>query len=132
MQVLFNSRDSEASEAREFAVRRVQFVMRRLTWLVPRATVQLSDINGPRGGVDKRCQIALRTDGKGTVVVTAIARDWRSALDAALARASRLLVRLCHRDRAPRRPVQRTLANGRSSGRSSPIQPQANATARPI
>lgn len=113
MQVLFNSRDGKAEEVRELAVHRVQFVMRRLTWLVPRATVQLSDINGPRGGVDKRCQLALRTDGKGTVVVTAIARDWRSALDGALARASRLLIRLCRRDRGPRRPGQRTLSIGR-------------------
>lgn len=97
MQVLFSSRDSEASDLRDLAVHRMRFVMRRLTWLVPRATVQLSDVNGPRGGVDKRCQVALRTDGRGTVVVTAIARDWRSALDGALSRASSLLLRLCRR-----------------------------------
>ncbi|MBU1357437.1 MAG: HPF/RaiA family ribosome-associated protein [Gammaproteobacteria bacterium] len=97
MQVLFNSRDGEANELRDFTMARVRFAMRRLTWLVPRATVQLSDVNGPRGGVDKRCQIVLRTDGSGTVVVTAMARDWRSALDAALSRAGRLLLRVCRR-----------------------------------
>ena len=109
MQVLFSSRDSDANDLRDLAVRRVRFVMRRLTWLVPRATVQLSDVNGPRGGVDKRCQVALRTDGRGTVVVTAMARDWRSALDGALSRASRLLLRLCRRGHGLRERGQRAI-----------------------
>lgn len=104
MQVLFSSRDDEANEYRDLAVRRVRFVMRRLNWLVPRAIVQLSDVNGPRGGVDKRCQIHLRTGGRGTVVVTAMARDWRTALDSALSLATRLLLRLWRRGRGPREP----------------------------
>ena len=110
MQVLFSSRDCEANEYRDLALRRVRFVMRRLTWLVPRATVQLSDVNGPRGGVDKRCQIHLRTDGRGTVVVTAMARDWRTALDSALSRATRLLLRLWRRGRGPCEPGRRVVA----------------------
>jgi ribosome-associated translation inhibitor RaiA len=109
MQVLFSSRDSDANELRDQVVRRVRFVMRRLTWLVPRATVQLSDVNGHRGGVDKRCQILLRTDGRGTVVVTAMARDWRTALDSALSRAARLLLRLWRRGRGPREPGRRVI-----------------------
>lgn len=109
MQVIFNSRDGSASDLRELTVHRVRFVMRRLTWLVPRATVQFTDVNGPRGGVDKRCQVALRTDGRGTVVVTAMARDWRSALDGALSRASRLLLRLFRRARGLREQSPRAL-----------------------
>ncbi len=113
MQVIFNARDADASALRDLAVYRVRFVMRRLTWLVPRATVQFTDVNGPRGGVDKRCQVALRTEGRGTVVVTAMARDWRSALDAALSRASRLLLRLCRRGHDRREPSQRPLPTDR-------------------
>jgi hypothetical protein len=109
MQVIFNSRDSDASDMRDLAVRRVRFVTRRLTWLVPRATVQFTDVNGPRGGVDKRCQVVLRTEGRGTVVVTAMARDWRCALDAALSRASRLLLRLCRRGEGLRERSRRAL-----------------------
>ena len=92
MQVIFESRDPEGAQMRDLAVRRARFVMRRLGWLVPRARVQLSDVNGPRGGIDKRCQLELKTDGRGCVVITAVARDWRSALDSALGRAAQLVM----------------------------------------
>ena len=63
MQVLFKSRHPQATDLRDMAEHRVRFVLRRLGWQVPRAAVQLSDVNGPRGGIDKRCQVELRTDG---------------------------------------------------------------------
>ena len=100
MQVLFESRDPHAAPLHELAERRVRFVMRRLAWLVPRARVQLSDANGPRGGVDKRCRVELKTDGAGSIVVTSVARDWRSALDTALARAASVLLRAWRRRQA--------------------------------
>ena len=107
MQVLFESRAPDAAPLRELAERRVRFVMGRLSWLVPRARVQLSDVNGPRGGLDKRCQIELKTETAGTVVITAIDRDWRSALESALTRASRTLARTWQRTH--QRPRHRAL-----------------------
>ena len=107
MQVLFNSRHPQATDLRPLAEHRVRFVLRRLGWLVPRAEVHLSDVNGPRGGVDKRCQVELRTDGAGSVVVTAVASDWRTALDSALARAARFLMRQWRRGGDARRMRQR-------------------------
>ncbi len=106
MQVLFVSRHPLAAEFRALSEQRIRFALRRLAWRVPHAEVQLSDLNGPRGGLDKRCQIALRTDGAGTVVVTSVARHWRTALDQALARAARFLVRQWRRtrDHGRRRP----------------------------
>lgn len=107
MQVLFRSRHPHAADLRELTERRVRFVLRRLRWLVPRAEVQMSDVNGPRGGVDKRCQVELRTDGAGTVVVASVASDWRTALDQALARAARFLMRVWRRGNDARRMRQR-------------------------
>ena len=107
MQVLFETRDPQATELRELTVQRLQFSLRRLRTLVPRARVRLSDVNGPRGGVDKRCQIELSTDVAGTLVTTAMARDWRSAIDSAVARAARLLLRNWRRSRVPTRPAGR-------------------------
>ncbi len=102
MQVLFESRDPQGAEMRDVAVRRLQFVMRRLIWLVPRAKVQLTDINGPRGGVDKRCHVELKTDVIGTVVVNSTARDWRTAIETALARAAKVLLRSVRRSSSQR------------------------------
>jgi hypothetical protein len=93
--------------------RRVRFVLRRLGWLVPRAEVQMSDVNGPRGGIDKRCQVELRTDGAGSVVVASVASDWRTALDNALARAARFLLRLWRRGSDTRRVRQRFIDHER-------------------
>jgi hypothetical protein len=107
MQILFTARDPESEQMRDVAVRRVRFVMRRLAWLTPRASVQLADVNGPRGGVDKRCQVQFTTDGGATVVITSMARDWRDALDSALMRANRALLRLCQRSRTQRLRVGR-------------------------
>jgi hypothetical protein len=103
MQVLFKSRHPNATELTELTERRVRFVLRRVAWLVPHAEVQMSDINGPRGGIDKHCQVELRTIGAGSVVVASVADNWRTALDNALARASRYLMRRWHRGSDPRR-----------------------------
>lgn len=113
MQVRFKSRHPQAHDMRELAERRVRFVLRRLGWLVPRADVQLSDLNGPRGGVDKQCQVELRTSGAGSVVVASVASDWRTALDDALARAARYLLRQWRRGGETRKLRQRLLAQER-------------------
>ncbi|MDR7097468.1 MULTISPECIES: HPF/RaiA family ribosome-associated protein [Hydrogenophaga] len=111
MQVLFKSRHPQAADLRDLTEQRVRFVLRRLVWLVPRAEVQLSDVNGPRGGIDKRCQVELRTDGAGSVVVASVAGDWRTALDNALARAARFLMRLWRRGDDSRRLRQRFISH---------------------
>ena len=107
MHVLFKSRDPQATELRDLTERRVRFVLRRLGWLVPRAEVQMSDVNGPRGGTDKHCQVALMTDVAGTVVVASVANDWRAALNKALAKAVRLLMRVLRRGDDPGHVRQR-------------------------
>lgn len=101
MQVFFESRAADGALMRDFSVQRVHFALRRLRRFVPHATVQLSDINGPRGGVDKRCQVELKTEKAGTVVIASMAPDWRSALDLSLTRAARVLARSLQRVQRP-------------------------------
>ncbi|MDI1259983.1 HPF/RaiA family ribosome-associated protein [Aquabacterium sp.] len=110
MQVFFKSRDPQAHEMQDLVQRRMRFVFRRIDWLVPKATVQLSDVNGPRGGIDKRCQIEIKSDVVGNIVVASTARDWRTALDQALSRAVRFLTRQWRRGTDNRRPRQRAIA----------------------
>jgi hypothetical protein len=109
MQVLIESASRAAASVRDVAATRAQFVMRRMAAIVPRVRLRLSDVNGPRGGVDKQCRVDLFAPGYGTVVVTAFARDWRTALDTALARAAHALGRLRQRARRPARLSPRAL-----------------------
>jgi hypothetical protein len=69
MQIIFESRDAAGAQLRDSSVERVRFSLRRLTALVPRAKVRFSDVNGPHGGVDKRCHLELSTEAAGTVVI---------------------------------------------------------------
>jgi hypothetical protein len=110
MQIIFESRDADANQMRELSVGRVRFALRRLSGLVPRAKVLFSDVNGPRGGVDKRCQVELKTDNAGTVVIASQARDWRTALDQSLSRATRVLKRSLQRIQKPVRGRSAKLA----------------------
>jgi hypothetical protein len=108
MQVNFESNDPEGSKMQELSLRRLSFVMRRMAWLVSHAKVNLTDINGPHGGVDKRCRIELKTDTVGTVVITSLAQDWRGALEQSLSRANQTLLRIWRRKNAPRRVTVRS------------------------
>lgn len=95
---------------RDLSVERVRFVLRRLMAFVPYAKVQFSDVNGPRGGVDKRCQVELKTDNAGTVVIASLARDWRTALDRSLHHATRVLTCSLQRVQKPVRDRSAKLA----------------------
>jgi ribosome-associated translation inhibitor RaiA len=113
VQVLFESRSQEVNGLRELVVRRAQFATRRLMWLFPSAEVKLSNTSGLHAGVEKRCQVRLQTHWAGSVVATSIGHDWRAAVDDALARAVRRLMRQRrraweHRPRPhPLRPIER-------------------------
>ena len=110
MQIIFESRDADGAQMRDLSVERVRFALRRLSALVPRAKVQFSDVNGPRGGVDKRCQVEIKTESAGTVVIASRARDWRTALDRSLTRATRVLTRGLQRSQKPTRGRMAKLA----------------------
>ena len=63
--------------------------------------VSLSDINGPRGGIDKRCKIQVQLSGGGKgVVIEDTEADLYAAIDRAAERTDRALVRRVERLRA--------------------------------
>lgn len=55
--------------------------------------IGLSDINGPRGGADKCCQVHIALPQQNDVVVKDIQPDMYSAIDRALRRARQVLSR---------------------------------------
>lgn len=68
------------------------------------ATVRLKDVNGDRGGVDKRCHVAVAMAGAGSPVVAEYtAADLYDAVTAAADRLRRGLARRTQRAQAVRR-----------------------------
>ncbi len=115
MELLFKARDRHALFLRDWALQRASFVLRRLSWRVTHATVRFSDVDGQRHGVDKRCQVSLVADDGSPVVVTATARDWRTALNEALTRAASAFRRLFGRALDARRTQRRFIRDDRRS-----------------
>ena len=97
VKVMFDTPHRETARLGDFVARRARFALRRLIGLNPRAHVKLADVAGPGGGIGTRCHVRLETDGGGTVAATAMAGDWRVAVEDALARAVRRLLRLWRR-----------------------------------
>jgi ribosome-associated translation inhibitor RaiA len=55
--------------------------------------VTLSDLNGLRGGIDKRCLIKVRVDGLPVLVVEDVQSDVYTAIDRAVGRTARTVKR---------------------------------------
>ncbi|WP_393937863.1 hypothetical protein [Piscinibacter sakaiensis] len=132
MNLLFDSPDPQVAPLRERIERRVRFVLRRKLWRLSRAEIRLSDVNGPRGGPDKRCRVELRgSDGSRAVVVSSARTDWLAALDDALARAERFLARQWQLSRAgPQARLPPLRSPGPSERHEVAVQRRARATAR--
>lgn len=101
MKVEIRFRGLESSETlREHAVRRVHAHMSRFGREVQTVLVRISDVNGPKGGVDKRCQVVMRGRSVGVWCVDEQASDAYASVDLAVDRASRALGRLLERARS--------------------------------
>ncbi len=100
-------------DLRQLAMKETGSVTRRLRWLLPRITLKLSQLDAAAGDVDKRCVVEMRSRRTGTVVVTALARDWLTAMTAALRQASRRLSELWQSSVSNRKVAGR-LAIGRN------------------
>jgi ribosomal subunit interface protein len=93
--------------------RRLGFALSTCYRHVKRIMVRLSDINGPRGGKDKRCHLEVILPGQ-AVVVEDTEADLYVAINRAASRASRTVMRRVRR----RRHINRvyTPADRRLSG----------------
>jgi len=54
---------------KDYVERRMLFALGRFSSRIRRVMVRLEDMNGPRGGLDKRCHIEVRVPGRGVLVV---------------------------------------------------------------
>lgn len=82
---------------REYAARRLDFALDRLQHNIRAVTLRISDKNGPKGGIDKRCLIKLSVPGLPDIVVTETADNANVAIDRAIHRAAYTAHRLLAR-----------------------------------
>lgn len=95
---------------------RLGFTFSRTSGRVRSVNVRLSDLNGPRGGIDKSCLIEVRLDGFPAVVVEDVQQDLYTAIDRAIGRAARSVLRRLSVNNSKRRHQAVQLAHHPSPG----------------
>jgi len=80
-------------EAKDRIERRVYFALGRFSDRIRSVELTLEDENGPRGGIDKCCQILVKIRGAKDVVVEGRGEDVRSLVDRTADRAGRAIAR---------------------------------------
>jgi putative sigma-54 modulation protein len=103
MQIVIQARGFALTAGlREHIERRIRFALDWATYHVRKVSVRLSDLNGPRGGEDKRCHIQVAIPGGTDVVIEDTEADLYVAIDRAADRAGRTLARRVDRQREHR------------------------------
>lgn len=95
MQLVIHGRHMELSQSlRSHASSRLLAALDRHESCVQRVDVRLSDAHGPRGGVDKNCEILIDSPRIGRLVITETGDDLYAAITRAAHRAKELLGRV--------------------------------------
>ena len=104
MQIEIQARDFSLTPAlRSHVVRRLGFALSTRYDRIGRIRVRLSDINGPRGGSDKCCQLHIIMPGQADIVIVDTQANLYVAIDRAADRASRAVSRSLARLRRKKR-----------------------------
>ena len=100
MQIDIQARKFPLTDAlRNHAERRMRLALTCCDHHIKQVVMRLSDINGPRGGADKRCHLQVVLTGLPNVVVEGTEVDLYVAIDRATVRAGRTVGRRSVRQR---------------------------------
>ena len=66
---------------RDHIERRLRFALDRFARRIKQVNVKLGDLNGPRGGIDKCCKVAISLDCSSPIVVESHASNVYAAID---------------------------------------------------
>jgi putative sigma-54 modulation protein len=91
------------AEHREQIQRRASFALSRMSALIRQVDVHLTDVNGPRGGVDTQCRVQVLLDRGEPVVIEDIDHDLIALINRSLARAGQAVDRRISKTNAGRR-----------------------------
>lgn len=85
---------------REYCERRIAHALGRFGERIERVALRLSDVNGPRGGKDKRCRILVALSGGRWIVLEEVDASTYTAIDSAAGRIGQTVARELARARA--------------------------------
>lgn len=94
---LFDGRIKTSEAELSYILARIGGIVDRVLCAPADIEVRLSDINGPRGGVDKQCSIQLSCARNITLSIEERAKTYYGAIDAAASRLRRALMRSIER-----------------------------------
>jgi ribosomal subunit interface protein len=109
MQFEIRGRDITISQVqRDHIERRLGFALGRFAGRIRQVHVTVSDLNGPRGGIDKCCKLAISLDRPSTIVVASHCSDLYAGIDCVVDKAATYICRKLKRShgRNPLRAVE--------------------------
>jgi putative sigma-54 modulation protein len=107
MQFEIRARDVSISQALPNHIERhLRFALGRFARRIRQVRVRLADPNGPRGGIDKSCKLAISLDRSSTIVVESHASNVYAAIDCVADKAATCIGRILKRPRG-RNPLRR-------------------------
>lgn len=110
MKIELRFRDLEVTEElKDHAERQVHFHLSRFGGELTHVVIRVRDVNGPREGIDKHCQVTARGPRLGSTRIEAQSADASSAIDLAMERMARTVGREFDRLRAGARAAPAVL-----------------------
>jgi len=97
---LFDGSIKTSEAQHDYITNKVGAAAARLKDVPCTVEVRLVDLNGPKGGVDRRCSIVVTPPGQATLRIEEEAADYYSAIDAAAATLKMALARSLERTKA--------------------------------
>ena len=98
MRILIRKTAALPRSLARLARRRLEFALGRFGAHVRSLTVRMTDLNGPRGGVDKHCLVAIRlTSPPRLIVIQDTDVEAEVAIGRVAERAARVVARAVHR-----------------------------------
>lgn len=99
-------------EVATFAQRRLLFALSRFDTKIDNVVLTVNDINGPKGGIDKECQIHIKMHRGQEIIITDVDEDVKACIARAADRAGRTVSRRLERQRDASRRARLPISFG--------------------
>ena len=112
MNINLQARDFHLTDSLESQIRqKMKNILNRFDQKIRMARVVLSDINGPKGGKDKRCTIKIEVHNFKTIVVDEVTENMYESISRCSQRAKRAIDKLFNKNRANKRETGIFISN---------------------